>query len=553
MRTEFPSRQVLARLREKTAHPAGDDLFSARILGTDDEPSASPSNLFRFIVGDDAQPVAMSVADAEALGDVFSREILLKGQNPLTLRDLDQAVAAVNAPALPMTRMFLVAEGAQFAAAGKVFELNARLVFTWQESAAKAPDILLSTVAAANDTNSLLQLISWSDHAGAFQFYERTGGAWVWAGSSFHALMPASRGKGPFDSHINGGLVMKELKAPWTHWHSMSGTISREVFGADSEFNQDPLFAELDGAEQLEQIVRTGLRRWTKARIAADLRQGVLKNLPDYLRQLLWCTSVNLASSRDGFDSNETEFDLPTSFFYDVDAISAMARKLDPTADVIPQRPFKVSASSYRAAVAAAGIAVIDVPPAATSIAGDTHFAFLVPERAFEDLVVVNELVTQGVLSPRLALCLLMVDFTNPVFSPARALLFRFVPAEVAAGDGGSALDQRFVAAVRQAGPTDAGPEAEFLDLWDRDDLVSHVAELLAAFHGAVEARLQTPDGIADVLDLAESRRDVVRKLRSLAEFSSTLAQGSSPPQHLAMARDGSNFVKPSTGGEGEL
>jgi hypothetical protein len=28
-----------------------------------------------------------------------------------------------------------------------------------------------------------------------------------------------------FDSHVNGSLVMKELKAPWTHWHSSRAKI----------------------------------------------------------------------------------------------------------------------------------------------------------------------------------------------------------------------------------------------------------------------------------------------------------------------------------------
>ena len=552
MKTRFPSRQVVAWSRSSDPGVDGDDRFSARILGIDDEPAESPSNLFRFVVGADTNRTAMSRADAEALGDLFSQEILLKGSKPLTLRALDDAIAALSEPALPLKHMFLVAEGAQFVAAGTPFELNARLVFTWQESSARPVDIMLSTVPAANDETSLLQLIAWSEPAKAFQFYERTGGTWVWAGSSFHALQSPSRGQGPFDSHINGGLVMKELKAPWTHWHSMSGTISRDVFGAASDFNQDPLFASLDGAEQLEQIVRAGLRRWTKGRVAAHLQQGELQNLRDYMRQLLWCTSVNLVSSSDGFGSNEAEFDLPSSFFYDVDAIGAVARKLNPPLEKIPGDPFKVNAKLYRAGIEAAGIAVLDLEPATTRVPGDTNFAFLVPERAFEDLVVVNELIAREVLSPRLALCLLMVDFSNPVFSPARALLLRNVPGTVPAGNGGGALDQLFVNAARQ-NIAAGSPEGEFLSLWDRDDLVERITELLANFRSAVEARLTAADGVADVIALAESRRDVVRKLRTLAEFRSTMAQGTAPPQHLAMAPDGTIFTKASTEGEGEF
>lgn len=40
---------------------------------------------------------------------------------------------------------------------------------------------------------------------------------WASAGSCNHALDEPARGKGPVDGHINGNLVMKELKAPWAH------------------------------------------------------------------------------------------------------------------------------------------------------------------------------------------------------------------------------------------------------------------------------------------------------------------------------------------------
>lgn len=515
--------------------------------------SAEAPLLYRFLKGQDSSPAPMSGDEVGALGDVFSRDLLLRGSVPLTLRALDRAIAAMPAPGLPVRKMFLVAEGAQFVAAGKAFEPNARLVFTWQASSSRPPDILVSTVAVANDQASLLQLIAWSEAGQAFHFFERKNGAWVWAGNSFHALRPPTRGEGPFDSHINGGLVMKELKAPWSHWHSMSGSIGRNLFGAESEFNTDPLFAHLEGAQLLENIVKAGISRWTRARLRHDLAGATLDNLTDYMRQLLWCTSVNLVSSSQGFGSTDAELNLPTSFFFDAEAIEYAGSALDLLAEIIPARRLQVDAAAYRAALAERGIGVVDDSGQDRRVDGDTHFAFLVPERAFEDQAVLIELISKSVLSARLALTLLLVDFSNPVFSPRRAALLRHVPASIAVGSEGAALDGAFVDSVRAAAAAADSPEAEFLALWDDSDLLGRAAALLGSFHAALEARLRTPEGIGDLIDLAESRREVVRRTRSLAEFKSGMAQGIAPRAHLAMRPDGSIFVKPTDFGEGEF
>lgn len=508
--------------------------------------------LFRFVNGIDAAPKPMARAEVEALGDAFTREILLEGRAPLTLRSLAGAIGALAAPARPLRRMFLVAEGGQARSAEPQFGLNARLVFTWQSSAAAPPDLMLSTVPAADDRTALLQLIAWSEAGGAFHYFERKSGAWVWAGDSFHALSAPSRGKGPFDSHVNGSLVMKELKAPWAHWHSMNNSIPAEAFEPGSEFLTDPLYRPLSGAQDLEPIVRKGIRRWTRSRFERQRQGGRLTRLKDYFRQILRCSSINLVSAPQRFAGPDvTGFVLPGSFFFDKDALEFLGGELDPGVDLIPARHIEIEAGRYRAAVAAAGIGLTDDD--GTRVAGDTHFAFLVPERAAEDQAVLEQLVAGGALSARLALCLVMTDFPNPLFSPERAALMAYVPDEIAIGEGGAALDLHFIAAVRAAGRPAPSPEAELLALWDHPDLAGHAAALLAAYAAAVSARLGSQAGVEALLGLAESRRDVVRRTRSLAEFPSTLAGGPAPVPHLAMRPDGSIFAKTTDLGEDEL
>jgi hypothetical protein len=514
-----------------------------------------PPRLFQFLQGRDTAPKAMTTDEIADLGDAFTQHIVLRNglTVPMTLAELVAAIESATGPSFPRRNMFMVDEGAIPHAADPTFELNTRLVFTWSTSDNDPPDILVSTVAAAGDPRSLLQLIAWSEKDRAFHYFERKNGAWGWAGNSFHALAVPTRGQGPFDSHINGSLVMKELKAPWSHWHSADASISRSLFGPDSEFNTNPLFGDLKGAEFLEGIVRAGISRWTNGRFVRHLSGASLSDLPDYLRQLLWCTSINLVSSVSSFlHPTESTIDLPSTFFFDADALDFLVGELDPTADVVPGEKLTVEAELYRKAVSNAALAVLDDDEPPHRLAGDTNFAFLVPERAAEDQVIVRELVSREVLSARLALCLLLVDFSNPVFSHRRAALLRHIPASVAVGAHGAALDTAFIEAIATPTPQQDSPEAELLDLWHSADLLTRAGQMLGNFHAALSARLQSPDGVADVLRLADSRRQVLTATRSLFEFHATLATGAASP-HLAMTPDGTVAEKPSTTGEAEL
>lgn len=280
---------------------------------------------------------------------------------------------------------------------------------------------------------------------------------------------------------------MKELKRPWSHWHTAANGIPRDSIS--DVFNTDPVFARLDGAEELEGTVRTGVSRWTAARVEQDLTNGTLTRLPTYFRQVQWCTSVNLVSSGEVFDSiASATFDLPTTFFYDADAIEFLVGEIDAAADILPGDRLTADAALYRAAVSAAAITVRDDDTPPHEVDGDTHFAFLVPERAEEDQAVLRELVTTGVLDPLLALCLTLVDFPNPVFSPARAALLSYVPDSSGAGNGGQALTETFTSAIQAADAPSGSPEAEFLRWWTAPDLLTAAADALAAYHGAAQS-----------------------------------------------------------------
>lgn len=515
-------------------------------------------HLTAFVMGIDATPRRLLREEVRGFGDVFSANVLLNGSNPLTLKHLVAAIDSLSGPAeLPLRSLFVVGEGAHFANKFPSFDRNIRLVFTWRRNSSAPAEVLLSTEAVPDSESSLLQLIAWSEIGGSFHFFERHRGGlgWIWAGNSFHSLQPASRGKGPFDSHVNGALVMKELKEPWVHWHSMSGTIAREIAFPTEELRADPMFSDMTGAEALESITRVGVRRWTRSRVQSDIADGELRNVEWYSRQILWTTSVNLVSTgrlSDLLDSEE-EIELPASFFYDKDAIDWLTTEiLDGASQAGSVPSARVRGSLYRQALKSLDVRVEDREQGGTTIPGDTQFAFVVPERAMEDLAVIRELVTQQALGARLALALILVDFSNPVFSPKRASLLKYFPSRCALGNSGSALDSVVIDSVRATEIVNGSPEWELLSWWLASDLLTLARERLSAYMQAVNVRLGQFDGVVDVLRLADARREAFRQ-RSLNEFRHTTARNGVLESMLEMSETGMVAPKSSDLGEQEF
>lgn len=553
---KFPSRQVLSKFIQlrgtsplvvrSTAAVTAD----LRVAAALHDEAAPQSPLLAMVLGIDAEPRELTIGEIESFGDPFTQLLLLRGVAPLTLEELSSAIDALAGDeARPISKVYAIAEGAAFQSTIPSLPLNTRLVITWQTDAATGPDLLLSTSPDPQDPDSLMQLIAWSEAQGVYHFFERKRGRWAWAGNSLHALSAPSRGKGPFDSHVNGGLVIKELKFPWIHWHSQANGIPVQLI-FPTAFGAHPLSKKIQGAEVLELAVQAGVRRWTRRRVAANVQGSEFSGVESCAKQVLWTTSVNLVSS--GMLSrrlaSQSEFVLPRTFFFDDDGINEAIAHMDDAQLSLPQE-ISVDAQLYTQGLAKFNVHV-EATPAGPSVAGDTEFAFVVPERAFEDLAVIAELLKTKILSPRLALCLLMVDFSNPIFSPDRAELLDFFPDKAVIGNGGADLDKIVIQAARQAS-AGSEPARELLRLWDDVDLIQNIQRRLANYLIAVQSRLRTPEGVFDLLQLAGSRKEAFRG-RKLHEFAHTLAVSSPTVAHLAMHRDGSVFKKVSTKGEGE-
>ena len=439
---------------------------------------------------------------AEELNDPFARLLLRRGTFPTTLEEIVSALNAATADSDPLRRQmsFLVGEGTQipFDDSTKSIERGLRLAVTFGRD--NEIDVMVSTDASGL-TNNFLQAIGWDEQKGVFHYYERLQERWVWAGNSTHALDPRSRGKGPFDSHVNGSLVMKELKFPWNHWLSFAATVDSGIFAPNDPMRTDPLFTSASGAEVLEErVVRPGVRRWTDSRFARTISDQKADNVNTVLRQLFETTTVNLVSSATESRTIEanTKVELPPSFFLDTDAL------VNGPLDLSPPPDLSVTGSDYLAILDEFNVALVD---GAFRQEGDTHFAFLVPERSIEDVDVVRKCVEIGLLSQRFVACALMVDFPNPIFSRRRASLATFSPQTF---DRSAPLDEAVAQAiVDAAGASAAGSaEREFAELWQLEDgWRAEVERRLKSYCDALAALLTTGDGVREVFKLAEARR----------------------------------------------
>jgi hypothetical protein len=282
--------------------------------------------------------------------------------------------------------------------------------------------------------------------------------------------------------------------------------------------------------------VRAGVRRWTEARLDRLTTRGTITDLPAAFRQIVDTSTVNLVSSAVSRKALEraAEITLPITFFFNADALAGTL-ELEPAV----KRP-AVPGPVYREMLETFAV---DITDGQLSFRGDTHFVFVVPEPAFEDVLILAMLLERKVLSRKLAAAMLMVDFENAVFSPRRASLLRHVPETAAAGNP-AAFEGAFVTAVGSApeAGTPGTPEHELLANWSLPDAKweSEYARRIERFMASVTARCATAAGFTPLFQLAESRRREFRK-RKLAEFRLTTPRTNIPEDAplLEFAPDG--------------
>src|SRR6476469_363057 len=502
--------------------------------------------LNRFVVGADPAPRSMSPAEVRALGDSFALSFFAKGKIP---RSAEQVVDGIKAAAskkspLRTQKSFILGEGSQipFSAATANVERGLRFVVTLGEGR-NGPDVFVSVFDPKQAGG--IEVMAWDRKAKGFNYYRSTGARamWMLAGNSRDALRDSSRGKGPFESHPSGSLLMKELKSPWNNWHSPDATIFASAFAANDSRRQHDWFTKKEpgGALSFEEgEARPAIERWGRARFAAFRDRGGTVTRPRHVMEQVLGTpnrrhaTVNLIPTHIASAAlRPTDvLDLPQTFFVDSECLTNILRLKAPPA-------FTVSGRIYAKCLAKFQVRIEDGSGFVGK--GDTHFCFLVPERSFEDQVALRHAIEIGLLSKRLASCLLMVDPWNPVFSDRRAALLRHVPATAKIVKGRSSFSQEMVGAIltaAAAGPPGT-PEAEFAQRWKAGPKFSTAFnKLLDGYYRAVTAKLKTQAGFEPYFKLAEARRHDVAQM-PISEFALLLPKSNIKPASRRMLSDG--------------
>jgi hypothetical protein len=355
------------------------------------------------------------------------------------------------------------------------------------------------------------------------------------AGNSRHALVDPTQRKGPFESHRSGSFLMKELRAPWINWHSPDANIFPTVFKANDPRRKHPWFTnkEPQGALVCENsVARPAMKRWAAARFKQAVGQdGTVAEPRGIMQQILETPTVNLISSHTSSQHavSAESVDLPQTFFIDSEALTEVLGLTAP-----PE--FSVSGSVYAQSLQTFDVRLDD--EAGFTRPGDTHFAFVVPERANEDQEVLRHAIEVGLVTERLAACLLMTDFPNPIFSDRRAALLSHVPEPATLGDFSQRTADAILAAANGTPPD--SPEHEFAERWDAGEGWKDAFDaLLADYYSAVTTRLRSQDGFDGYFGLAESRRDRVREL-PIFESRLLFAHTNLQKAKLVMRADGS-------------
>jgi hypothetical protein len=487
----------------------------------------------RFVEGIDASPKAMTPDEVkQQLNDPWAVNILRKGNFPA---DLEKTLAALTATGnFPEQDSYFVSESGQIPNDAQAMKLQRefRMVITRAGPTETLPTVLIS--APAGDRGGFIELMSWDPTKKALNFYRHPrNGQWAWKGDTRDAFKPATQGKGCFACHTSGVPVMKELKLPWNNWHSQSATIPPEAI-PDDAIKKSPLFANKSQAEHLEPLVRGWIDRSTQARIAEIMKGDAIPDAPGLLRPLFSTTTVNLTTSATESKAKTPDLNLPPGLFLNFDIFAHLNISTAPGFSTRVKRPLyenTLITFDFR------------LKQDLFSMKGDTHFAFLIPEPAQEDIVAIKHLLAQKVISQHFAASVLLVDFPNPVYSSARENLLRYVPSTGHIQEGHSDLPERTAQAVllAVAGSPPGSPERQFAEWWNMnpDQLHTEGTKRVQAYLSAVQIRLKTQEGLNDYTRLAESRRQRFAK-SLLNEFELLLPRTNIPASDRRMNPDAS-------------
>ncbi|RCJ19884.1 hypothetical protein A6S26_03905 [Nostoc sp. ATCC 43529] len=513
--------------------------------------------IYRFLEGIDSCVIAMTQQEIEEnLNDQFATNVLREGTFP---DSVDKIIQAISNSGLNFQQAnYMVGEGGQIPTTIALREAprNLRYAIAWGTNPTTSAQILLS--AAPGGNSSFLQIISWDSKANKYNFYEfreqrssdmgSTTKVWSWAGDSSMARLPQTIGQGCFDCHHNGVVIMKELAVPWNNWQSQRATISSQV--VPLVVANEPIFQNLTGAENLEQIIKGGFQnyynKWLRKRYQNEGSTVQLSDTNQMLAHVISNTTINFGSTNIQSNGSQTSppnsdiSGIPNDFFL-WDSILSTTLGLQYQ---IPTITFK--REDYDNYLKANNFKLVQDQSPRYEQNGSTYFAFFVPVPSAEDTFMVGQLRQQKIISDKFIAALLMVDFKNPVFSEKRTGLQQYAD-QITTGtitNGVSDVPDKFVALVKSAADKQPACDAnnldsctaeqQFLQIWNLadDQWKTTVQQQIQNYLNTI-AQLSPDEQLDRLMKLSVQRRNQFKSwkyISNLNEFSLLLPQTSLSP-----------------------
>ncbi|OJJ76862.1 hypothetical protein ASPBRDRAFT_201942 [Aspergillus brasiliensis CBS 101740] len=440
------------------------------------------------------------------------------------------------------------------------------------------------------NSDRFLQAASWDGKA--FHYYavesindDAQNRKWTYQANSSNAFSDDMSYLGPFNGHVNGACIMKELHDPWYHWktprHDLTPCLSDtqvELFRTLPYLSPSSwdLLGNVDSAEKLEHDFITKLvSSWFAQHHDNDFMITKTQyktnpaNLHRWMAHLLLTTTINIATGSEvvafAVDNKEQTpagplhtlpFRAPVDLFMNFELL--LQEKFGdinkPLTDFSPE----FSGENYDKAVQELQLSLLqewdsETPPSsdmtvkqlpAGTLGGgkqtDSYdirnflivkdntegigIYFTALQTSFEDARGVMYL-PDVLVSDTLLKTILLLDFYNPVYSWRRGVLMQYLPDTTTLLDNGKYdMEAAFVDNIRassHASETDS-PESRFLALYDNPPSAEAIKSRFKLYLDKVNARLLTYEGMVDYLSLAESRRRIYRPL-PLDEFGLTL------------------------------
>ncbi len=365
-----------------------------------------------------------------------------------------------------------------------------------------------------------VEVIAFDEVDGVFNYYKEISGQMTFFGSSidFVAAGPGGPGltntRGCANCHPGGGLNMKELESPWTHWSQED-----DIKGSDTLVNaRTPYMGSLQsGADMQLSVTQPGNDKWnkTKAKFLSTVTTESLKKARTTLKKDSMSSAEKADIKRRGLAKDLTATQLllePLFCTMQINLNNSGGSSQIPSMLFASTRSGISGISGKSFTKAELDAALVAINSSVDGVSGrELTTPFMVLEPSHEDESYLNELISLKVLDQQLVSDVLMVDFTRPVLSDDRCGLLSFVPDLAPADRKTVKLRDAIIKELERNAPAAGSPAAQLLAHLQatKTSKPKDHAATLTAYGAKCEAR-DSKSMVRDALKLRSLQRQVV-------------------------------------------